>query len=313
MSIRAAMVGSGIIAQAWAISFARGGCHVALYDPEPGAVDSALHRIEATLQDLETAGLTKDQSGDEIFRRLSPASSLEEVVAGADWVQENAPERLEVKKEIFSRLDAIAAPAAILASSSSGIVASTFTEELEHRERCLIVHPTNPPYVVPIVEVVPAPWTSQEVLERAMSFLRDIGQTPIHLKVEVPGFVMNRIQAAVLHECYRIVANGWASPRDVDAAMSAGLGNRWSFIGPFETTDLNAPNGVRQWVENYGPLNQQLGESMTETVAWDGALLDEVEAAMREQLPIEDIPARQAWRDRRLMELAIHKQKQPKA
>lgn len=308
MTIKTAMIGSGIIAQAWAISFARGGCEVVLHDPQDGAVDAALARIKMTLDGLEVTGLTRDQTSAEIFARISAASGFEGAVEGADWVQENAPERLVIKQEIFAKLDSLAPEDVILASSSSGIVASTFTEGLQHRERCLIVHPTNPPYVVPVVEVVPAPWTSPEVVKRAMSLLREIGQVPIHLKVEVPGFVMNRIQAAVMHECYRIVANGWASPRDVDAAMAQGLGNRWSFIGPFETTDLNAGKGIRQWVENYGPLFQELGEAMKETVPWEGALLDEVDAAMREQLPLEDLPARQAWRDRRLMDLAVHKQ-----
>ena len=161
-------------------------------------------------------------------------------------MQENAPERLDVKKAIFSELDRLAPQSAVLASSTSAILPSRFTEHLAHRHRCLVIHPINPPYLIPAAEVVPAPWTAPETVERARAFLVAAGQAPIVMKRELDGFVMNRMQGALLEEAFRLVADGFASVEDVDVGIREGLALRWSFMGPFETIDLNAPAGVRR-------------------------------------------------------------------
>ena len=172
------------------------------------------------------------------------AATLEEALDGASHVQESTPEDVGVKRHVFSRLDALAPADAVLASSTSAILPSRFTEALPGRGRVLVVHPINPPYLIPAVEIVPAPWTDAAVVERTAALMRSAGHAPIVMKREIDGFVMNRMQGALLEEAFRLVAEGYASIEDVDIGIRDGLALRWSFIGPFETIDLNAPGGV---------------------------------------------------------------------
>jgi 3-hydroxyacyl-CoA dehydrogenase len=169
------------------------------------------------------------------------------------------------------------------------------------------VHPINPPYLIPAAEVVPAPWTAPEVVARTATFLRDAGQAPIVMKRELDGFIMNRMQGALLEEAFRLVADGYASPEDVDVGIREGLALRWSFMGPFETIDLNAPGGVRDYVERYQGIYENLFPQMQRRVDWAGDVLKTVEGERRERLAESDLGKRQAWRDRRLMALAAHK------
>jgi L-gulonate 3-dehydrogenase len=169
------------------------------------------------------------------------------------------------------------------------------------------VHPINPPYLVPAAEVVPAPWTDPSVVERTREFLVAAGHAPIVMKREVDGFVMNRLQGALLQEAFRLVEEGYASVEDVDIGIRDGLALRWSFMGPFETIDLNAPGGVRDYVERYEPLYARMHASQQRMADWKGELLDAIEADRRAKLPKDRLVERQVWRDRRLMALAAHK------
>jgi 3-hydroxyacyl-CoA dehydrogenase len=304
---KVAVVGVGLIGRAWAISFARGGCGVALYDPVPGVVARALEAIRPALDDLAAAGLLGAATAAEVFDRIGPAPSLAAALAGAAYVQESAPEVLDVKVAVFAELDAAAGPEAILASSTSAFVPSLFTEGLAGRHRCLVAHPINPPYLVPAVELVPAPWTEPAVVERARALLEAIGQAPIALTRELDGFVVNRLQGALLHEAFRLLAGGYASAADVDRAVAHGLGLRWSFMGPFETIDLNAPGGIRDYVARYAPLYMRLAKTQKEPCDWLAALDQRIEADRAAALPRERLGERQAWRDRRLVGLAAHK------
>jgi 3-hydroxyacyl-CoA dehydrogenase len=206
-------------------------------------------------------------------------------------------------------MERYARPDCIFGSSTSGIVPSKFTAGLKHRERCVVTHPLNPPYIIPAVDLVPSPWTSDEVMERTSEFLKSCGQSPIHMRKEDPGFLTIRLQGAIYHEAFRLVAEGLAAPEDVDICIRDGLALRWSFIGPFETADLNAPGGIRDFVERYGQLYRDLYPQNGPT-PWEGALMDEVEQARREKLPLADQPDRQIWRDLRLIALAEHKRTQ---
>ena len=251
---KVAVIGAGFIGRAWAISFARGGYKVALWDQDPQAAETALAYIEKLLPDLEANDLLNGAVASAIVGRMRAAVTLEAALEGAFHVQENTPENVEVKRKVFARLDAAAAPDAVLASSTSAILPSAFTEALSGRSRCLVVHPINPPYLVPAAEVVPAPWTDAGVVERTAALLRAAGHAPIVMKREIDSFVMNRLQGALLEEAFRLVADGCASIEDVDIGIRDGLALRWSFMGPFETIDLNAPGGVRDYVERYQNL-----------------------------------------------------------
>jgi 3-hydroxyacyl-CoA dehydrogenase len=309
---KVAIVGAGFVGRAWAISFARAGHEVALWDEQAGAPGAALTYIEGVLPDLAANDLLNGGSPDQVRGRMRGAVTLEDALADAGYVQENTPENVEIKRKVFGRLDAAAAPGAILASSTSAILPSLFTEKLKGRARCLVVHPINPPYLIPAVEVVPAPWTDATVVERAASFLRGAGHAPIVMKRELDGFVMNRMQGALLEEAFRLVESGYASIEDVDIGIRDGLALRWSFMGPFETIDLNAPGGVRDYCQRYEQIYQRLHPSMLTRANWNGPVLDVIEAERRKALPADKLQERQAWRDRRLMALAAHKRRAAK-
>jgi L-gulonate 3-dehydrogenase len=200
----------------------------------------------------------------------------------------------------------------VLASSTSAILPSAFTETLKGRGRCLVVHPINPPYLIPAAEVVPAPWTDPSVVQRTAEFLRAAGHAPIVMKREIDGFVMNRLQGALLEEAFRLVDQDHASVEDVDIGIRDGLALRWSFMGPFETIDLNAPGGVRDYAERYEKIYSGIFASTQWRANWSGPVMDVIEAERRKRLRADRLVERQSWRDRRLMALAAHKRRADK-
>jgi L-gulonate 3-dehydrogenase len=306
---KVAIIGTGFVGRGWAISFARAGHDVALWDSAPAAPGAALAYIEGLLPELEKYDLLERTTPAAIRRRMRIASTLEEAVAGAAHVQENTPENLALKCEVFARLDSAAGAETILASSTSALLPSKFTQTLAGRGRCLVAHPINPPYLIPAVEVVPSPWTDPAAMERTAAFLREAGHAPIVMKREIDGFVMNRMQGALLEEAFRLVAEGYASAEDVDIGIREGLALRWSFMGPFETIDLNAPAGVRDYAQRYQGMYADIFPTVQWRADWTGPVLDIVEAERRAALPAERLTERQAWRDRRLMALAAHKRR----
>jgi L-gulonate 3-dehydrogenase len=257
--------------------------------------------------------LLDGQDVGEVRARVSAAPALADALAGAAWMQENAPERLEVKRQLWAEIDATAAPDTLLASSTSAIVPSAFTETLAGRARCLVAHPLNPPYLIPAIELVPAPWTAPETMQRAETIMRAIGQAPITIRKEIDGFVMNRLQGALLEEAFRLVADSVCSVEDVDIGLREGLALRWCLMGPFvETIDLNARGGVRDYVLRYQQIYEHMFPSMQRRVDWAGPVLGEVERQRRARLAAEALAERQRWRDRRLMALMRHKQEAAK-
>jgi len=302
-----AIVGSGFIGRAWAISFARAGNEVSMWDQSPAATEGARDYIAGVLGDLEANGLLNGQPPSAVLSRISVTSDLSAALKGAAHVQENTPEKRDVKREVFSLIDGLAEPDAVIASSSSALLPSTFTDHLAGRHRCLVVHPINPPYLIPAAEVVPAPWTSAETVERTRALLVAAGHAPLVMQKELDGFIMNRLQGALLEEAFRLVADGYASIEDVDIGIRDGLALRWSFMGPFETIDLNAPAGVRDYVERYQGIYENLFGQMQRRVDWAGPVLETIESDRRKQVPADKLAERQVWRDRRLMALAAHK------
>lgn len=307
MTRHVAVVGAGLIGRAWTISFARGGRDVVLWDVLPGMAEETRHQIPTLLEGLKEQDLLEGQSVDEVFQRISATDDLSQALQGAIHVQENAPEKLDVKKELFAKLDAHTPEDAVIASSSSAILPSLFTQDLRHRHRCLVAHPINPPYLIPAVEVVPAPWTNPEMVARTCALLEDIGHQPMRMNKEIDGFIMNRLQMALLHEAFRLVDQGYASAEDIDRGIADGLGLRWAFMGPFETIDLNAPGGIRDYVSRYQGMADLIGAQQTNMADWSGPVLDQLEQERRQILSKEQLAERQVWRDRNLMALAAHK------
>lgn len=302
----AAIIGTGLIGQGWAIVFARQGWQVRLHDVNATMLAEARALILQQLRELEAQGLLTD--ADAIIGRVHIADSLADAVKGACYIQENSPEKLEIKRALFSALDAAAEPDAVIGSSTSSIPASQFTDHLPGRHRCLVAHPVNPPYLIPVVELCPAPWTSADALQRASDIMTAIGQKPVRLRREIEGFILNRLQGALLHEAFRLAKEGIASAEDIDTTVKDGLGLRWSFMGPFETIDLNAPGGIADYCARYGGLYQSIGADQTECVAWDEPLVQALADERRRLLPQEDLAKRRFWRDEKLMRLMRHKQ-----
>ena len=300
-----AVIGTGLIGRAWALVFARAGRKVALYDADARALKTNLAVIRGALKDLRAAGMVKE-APERIYKRIRAAASLEDALAEADYAQENVSETLAAKKSIFAAMDALGRPSVILASSTSTIPASAFTKELKGRGRCLVAHPVNPPHLVPLVELCPSPWTSKRVLARARALHESVGQVPITVKKEIQGFILNRLQAAVLNEALSLYADGYASAADIDKTVRDGLGLRWSFMGPFETIDLNAPGGLADYAARYGQVMYEQVCSQAPR-RWKKDLVARLARERRAALPVSDLARRQAWRDRRLMALAVHK------
>lgn len=307
--MQVAVIGAGLIGRAWSIVFARAGFEVALWDQFPQAVQPALDFIAERLPELRENGLLGDEPA-AVMARIRPAKTLAEALRDAVYVQENGPERLAVKIPLFAELDRLARPDAVLASSTSGIPASAFTEGLRGRARCLVAHPVNPPYLIPLVEICPAPWTNEATVARTREILTQAGQVPVTVKKEMDGFALNRLQGALLAEAFRLIADDAISPADLDALVKHGLGLRWSFMGPLETIDLNAPGGLADYCDRYGPLYAKMQEQMT-PLEWDATLVGKLQDARRAELPANMQPVRQEWRDRRLMALLAHKAGQP--
>ena len=245
-----AIIGAGLIGRSWAIVFARAGWQVNLTDVSPEARAAASRLIEKGLKALVDVGLLQDARASSA--RVSIAPSVPEAVVDADIVQECISEILEAKREIFALLDQLAPPTTVLASSTSAIQPSNFTAGLAGRARCLVAHPVNPPHLVPLVELCGAPWTAEDCIERAHAIYASVGQVPIIVRREIEGFVLNRLQGALLSEALRLVGEGVVTPQDLEETVKNGLGLRWSFMGPLETIELNAPGGIADYCSRYG-------------------------------------------------------------
>jgi 3-hydroxyacyl-CoA dehydrogenase len=303
-----AIVGAGLIGRAWAAIFARAGWQVRLTDPHAPTLEAAPRLIHDELRALARHGLADDPAG--AAARVSVAANLEEAVAGVEFVQENGPEKVEEKCLIFAELDRLAPKNALLVSSTSAITASRFTEALPGRARCLVGHPVNPPHLVPLVELCGAPWTSPEAIDRARTVYREIGQVPVTINREINGFVLNRLQGALLAEAFRLVGEGYISAEDLDHTVKDGLGLRWSFLGPFETIELNAPGGIPDYCARYTGFYKELASTAAGPEVYQSPNVDRVIAAWPHQPTPERIAALTQRRNERLAALAAHKAKQ---
>lgn len=229
----ATIVGAGVIGLSWARLFAEAGWQVRINDPRPD-----LPEIIAG----ELAGLA-----------VTGFADLTEAARGADFVQENGPERPDLKKQIFATLAGATGDGVVLASSSSSLLASTFAQDNPAADRILIGHPFNPPQLIPLVEVVPSEATDPAIIERAVEVYRALGRLPIRLHKEIPGFVGNRLQRAVNNEAIYLVQQGVISPGELDELVKASLGIRWATIGPFESMQLGGgPAGMAHLMDNVG-------------------------------------------------------------
>ena len=237
---RVAVVGTGVIGASWASLFLSRGLDLVATDPAPGAETALRRAVDSHWPALAQIGLADGASPD----RLRFVTTLEQAVEDADLVQENGPERLAVKRDLFARMDAAAPAHAILATSSSTIIISEFQDACaQHPERVVLGHPFNPPHLIPLVEVGGGTLTAPDSIQRATAFYRACGKHPIVLQKEIRGHVANRLQAALWQEAFNLVHQGVASVADVDAAIAHGPGLRWALLGPFLNLHLSGGEG----------------------------------------------------------------------
>uniref|UniRef100_H2MCS8 Crystallin, lambda 1 n=1 Tax=Oryzias latipes TaxID=8090 RepID=H2MCS8_ORYLA len=238
------VIGSGLIGRSWAMVFASGGYSVKIYDNQPGQAAKAILEIRWQLKELEEAHMLRGElTATQQLTLISSYDDLSQALEGAFFVQECVFEQLEIKQSVFQEVEQIVGKDVILSSSTSCLVPSSVFSKLQNKSRCLVSHPVNPPYYVKLVELVPHPQTTATIMDTTHALMTKVGQVPVCLKKEIDGFAINRVQAAIIAESWRLVQDGVISVKDIDLVMSEGLGMRYAFIGPMETMHLNAPEG----------------------------------------------------------------------
>ncbi|KAM5278920.1 lambda-crystallin homolog isoform 2-T2 [Hipposideros larvatus] len=307
------IVGSGLIGRSWAMLFASGGFKVKLYDIEQQQITNALENIRKEMKLLEQLGALKGTlSAEQQLSLITGCSNIQEAVEGAMHIQECVPENLEVKKKIFAQLDGIVGDDVVLSSSTSCLLPSRLFSGLAHVKQCVVAHPVNPPYYVPLVELVPHPETAPATVDRTHALMQKIGQSPVRVLKEIDGFALNRLQYAVISEAWRLVQDGIVSPNDLDLVMSDGLGLRYAFMGPLETMHLNA-EGMLNYCDRYSEGMKRVLKTFGPIPEFSGATVEKVHQAMCAKVPDdpEHLTARRQWRDTCLMRLARLKSQMP--
>ncbi|KAH8233466.1 hypothetical protein KR026_008622 [Drosophila bipectinata] len=301
------IVGSGLIGRAWAMLFAAAGYRVQMYDILNTQLTTALQELEKELHRLEEKGsLRGKRRAAEQFALIEVTTKLEELVKDAVYIQECVPEVLQLKQSLYTQLDELLDDITVVASSTSTFMPSRYSEGLKRKEQMLVAHPLNPPYYIPLVEIVPAPWTSKEAVERTKALMLNIGQRPVTLNREIEGFATNRIQYAILNEVWRLVGSGILTVADVDRVLSQGLGLRYGLLGSLETAHLNAPGGVADYFQRFGGEISAVSATYgaTPNTREDAVTLAEIARQCEELVPIETLGERRAVRDEFLTQLA---------
>ena len=302
---KVALIGCGLIGQSWAVSFLSAGFDVSLFDPVEGVTVQAKENIKAKLTDLQNHGLLKNKNISNYLDKIHIAQNLSHAVRGSIYVQESGPENLDIKKQLTKKIDAVTPEDVPIASSTSGIPTSLYARDLQGKYRCLVAHPINPPHLIPAVEIVPAPFTSESTTKAVKEILNSIDKEPLVLKKEIPGFVVNRLQGALLTEAFNLVKDGISSAEDIDKAISQGLGLRWSFMGPFQTIHLNAPDGITGYVERYEKMYREMFNKPD--IDWLSIVKLGLEEELLNQYQLDEREKHEEERDHNLIQLLIHK------
>ena len=300
MTKRISVIGAGTIGASWAAYFLARGFEVAAYDPAPNGEDFARRFIDnawPTLQKLNAVQSGADRKRFSFFK--DPAAAAE----GAAFVQESGPESEDVKIGLLAAIDAAAPPDSVIASSSSGLLISRVAAKCKHLERCVIGHPFNPPHLIPLVEVVGGAKTSPDAVRKAMTFYREIGKHPIHIKKEVRGHVANRLQMALWREAIHLVIEGVVSVADADAAIAYGPGLRWALMGPHLCFHMGGGDGgMKHYLDHLGPANQSWMDDLG-TPRLDAKTQKAIIDGVTEEAAGRSMDDLRRWRDRKLIEI----------
>jgi carnitine 3-dehydrogenase len=305
-------VGSGLIGQGWATLFSAAGYHVTMQDIAEDQLKKALKQVSQNLKQLEENGHLQNQTANSAFDLIQTTLSLGKALIDSGFVLESVPDNYPAKKNIFQQLDSMASPDAIFATSSSGLLMSEIQTAATKPERCVVAHPFLPVHLIPLVEVVGGKLTSQETIETTCSLMEKIGKTPVRVKKEVPGYIVNRLQTAVFREAVDLVANGVASAEEVDKAFCSGIGMRDPFIGPLLRAHLTA-NGIDNFFEHYAEPNRLRLETMATWSEFSTQIKNSLVKSIN-KMPIvgnKSLDEIKTWRDKMLMKILRLKLKNP--
>ena len=305
MKIRnVACVGAGLIGQGWSTLFCSKGMEVRLYDVTEDIIHHSLDHVDSSLRFLETNNLLKPGEAAAALKRIKPTTDLAEAVADADYVQESVPDNYEIKKRVFREMDALAPHHAILASSASGLLMTEIQKVTKRPQRCVLAHPMLPAHILPLVEIVGGKQTSSDTVVTTQEFMKAMGKTPVVLNREIPGYIVNRLQAALLREAIDLVDKGIATAEDVDTAFCTGIGLRDPLLGPFLRIHL-AGDGVERFFEHLSRSYQYRWETMETWTSIPQSAVKAVVQGVKEmgivnKRTIEEI---KHWRDEMLVRI----------
>ena len=288
-----AALGSGVIGSGWVARALAHGLDVVAWDPAPGAEAQLRARTAKAWGALEQQGLQPGAAQS----RLRFVPTLEECVARADFIQESAPERLDLKIELHAKISAAARPDVLIGSSTSGLLPSAFYADARHPERCVVGHPFNPVYLLPLVEVVGGQKTAPDAVQAAMAVYRSLGMRPLHVRKEIPGFIADRLLEAMWRESLHLVNDGIATTGEIDDAIRYGAGIRWSFMGSFLIYTLAGGDaGMRHFMAQFGPALKLPWTRLEAPELTDG-LIDSVVDGTSAQLGKHSIADLERYRD----------------
>ena len=295
------VIGGGLIGASWAAIFSKSGFNVFVYDPYPDVFDTYESRVTSFLEELKTIDETINV--EESLNRINANVTIEDLCSNVEYIQESAPEILSVKQELFAKLDNLAPEEVVIGSSSSAMPISSITQNLKGQHRCIITHPANPPHLIPCVEICPGENTSNRTIEKTKEIFTASGASIVNVKKEIDGFILNRLQGALLNEAMRLYSDGYASSDEIDATIRDGLGLRWAFMGPFETIDLNAPGGIKDYISRYGPIFVEMAKNQTKIPDWSEEAGKKLELERRKILSHEELENRAKKRNQLLKSL----------
>ena len=295
------VIGGGLIGASWAAIFSKSGFNVFVYDPYPDVFDTYESRVTSFLEELKTIDETINV--EESLNRINANVTIEDLCSNVEYIQESAPEILSVKQELFAKLDNLAPEEVVIGSSSSAMPISSITQNLKGQHRCIITHPANPPHLIPCVEICPGENTSNKTIEKTKEIFTASGASIVNVKKEIDGFILNRLQGALLNEAMRLYSDGYASSDEIDATIRDGLGLRWAFMGPFETIDLNAPGGIKDYISRYGPIFVEMAKNQTKIPDWSEEAGKKLELERRKILSHDKLQDRAKKRNQLLKSL----------
>ena len=295
------VIGGGLIGASWAAIFSKSGFDVFVYDPFPDVFETYKSRVTSFLEELKSIDETINI--EESLNRISANVTIEDLCSNVEYIQESAPEILSVKQELFAKLDNLAPDEVVIGSSSSAMPISSITQNLKGQHRCIIAHPANPPHLIPCVEICPGENTSNKTIEKTKEIFTASGASIVNVKKEIDGFILNRLQGALLNEAMRLYSDGYASSDEIDATIRDGLGLRWAFMGPFETIDLNAPGGIKDYISRYGPMYIEMAKNQTKIPDWSEEAGKKLEIERRKILGHDELENRAKKRNQLLKSL----------